>query len=71
MAYEIENFGPSSTTGLRAAGAGEPNFPDAASAGSGEELGFTCDLILDPQREASSNDPVSGWDSPGQRTSEV
>ena len=71
MAYEIENFGPQSTSGLRAAGAGEPNFPNPASAGSGEELSFASDLILDPMREPSSNDPASGWDSPGQRTSEI
>lgn len=61
MAYEIETSGTQSTTGVRAADAGEPNFPSPASAGSGEMLSFASDLICDPADTDNDCDPASGW----------
>ncbi len=35
-----------------------------------ETIAWDTDLILDPMREPSSNDPASGWDGVGQRINE-
>lgn len=61
MAYEIENYGPQATDGLRTAKVSGPTFPPNYGAGY-EELSFTTDLIADPaDDEENTGDPTTGW----------
>lgn len=60
MAYEISTPGSQSTTGIRVAGAGEPNWPNPASDGSGAELSFASDIREDPADDDGC-DPAVGW----------
>jgi hypothetical protein len=61
MAYEIENYGTQSTSGIRQAGAGEPNFPPNHEAGNAD-LAFTTDIRHDPADTDNDCDPAVGWE---------